>query len=210
MIKVSEVAIVFTALYFLCGCGIPEPTEISPGLYSIYKRDTAGIFGNAHKMQNDVVTKANSFAASRGRIAAPASSSFTPMGSGPGQFATFDYRFYALTPSEYSDFQKRVQEIQRKRKRDWDSLTPAQRFAYEQREMELSQGAQALALTQQSINQAASAQFQNTRLQQQQINAYQQRTRAMNEPVNVNLKGNINHTFDPVYTPPLRTPFSGY
>lgn len=201
---------IFTLAVFLSGCGIPEPTEISPGLYSIYKRDTAGIFGNPRKMQNDVVAKANAFAAARGRIAAPASSSFTPMGSGPAQFATFDYRFYALTPNEYTEFQKRIAEIERKRRRDFESLTPAQRLAYEQREVELSQGAQALALNQQAINQAASAQFQNTLLQQQQINAYQQRTQALNQPVNVKLNGNINHTFKPGYTQPRYTPYYGY
>jgi len=177
----------------LCGCGIPEPTKIGPNLYSIYKRDTAGIFGNPQKMQSDVIAKANTFAAQQGKIAAPAGSSFTPMGLGPGQFAAFDYRFFALTPAEYSTFQKRLAEIQKKRQRDWESLTPAQRFAYEQREIELVQGAQALALQQQSINQAASAQFQNTLLQQQQINAYQQRTQVLSEPVDVNVGGTLRH-----------------
>jgi hypothetical protein len=191
----------------LSGCGIPEPREISPGIYSIYKRDTAGIFGNPNKMQNDVVAKANSFAAAQGRIAAPVAASFTPMGGGPGQFASFDYKFYALTPEEYKEYQKRIAEIERKRKRDFESLTPAQRLAYEQREVELSQGAAALALTQQSINQAASAQFQNTLMQQQQINAYQQRTQTMSQPVNVNVRGNINHTLNRGFGQPIYTPY---
>lgn len=172
--------------FSLCGCGVPEPTLISPGVYSIYKRDTAGVFGNPNKMRSDVVSKANSFAATRGMVAAPAGSSFTPMGSGPGQFASFDYKFYLLTPSEYA-------EMRRKSKRDWESLTPAQRLAYEQREAELSQGAQALALSQESINQAASAQYQDAFLRQQQINAYQQRTQTLNQPVDVNVRGTINH-----------------
>jgi hypothetical protein len=202
--------LILSLTLYLTGCGIPEPTEISPGIYSIYKRDTAGIFGNPQKMQTDVIAKANSFAAARGRFAAPAAVTFTPMGFGPGQFATFDYKFYLLTKEEFSDFQKRLAEAERKRKRDFDSLTPAQRLAFEQRQVELSQGAQALALSQQSLNQAAIAQFQNTILQQQQLNAYQQRTQTLSQPVNVNVNGNINHTFNRGYIQPLSTPYYGY
>lgn len=161
-------------------------------------------------MKTDVVAKANAFAAAQGKIATPAGVSFTPMGLGPGQFATFDYRFYVFSPEEYSAFQKRLAEIQKKRQRDWNSLTPAQRFAYEQREIELAQGAQSLALQHQGLNQAASAQFQNTLMQQQQINAYQQRTQVLSQPVDVNVRGNINHTLNPNYIQPLNTPYYGY
>ena len=194
--------------FFLSGCGISEPIEISPSIYYIHKRDTAGIFGNPRKMQIDVIKKASSFAASRNRIAAPVSYSFTPMGSGPAQFASLDYKFHILTPDEYLEYQNRIAETERKRARDIESLTPAQRLGYEQRQVELAQGAQALVLMQQSINQAASAQFQNAlqsasmqfqnaSFQSQQINAYNRRTDMLSRPVDISLKGNINHTFNP-------------
>jgi hypothetical protein len=112
MMKTRCTFTAFIALFLLCGCGIPEPMEISPGLYSIYKQDTAGIFGNPHKMQNDVVAKAKSFASLRGKIAVVESTSFTPIGSGPAQFASFDYRFYTLTPEEFSEFQRRNANVQ--------------------------------------------------------------------------------------------------
>jgi hypothetical protein len=42
------------------------------------------------------------------------------------------------------------------------------------------------------------------------INAYNQRTQALNQPVNVNVRGNINHTFNPGYIQPTYTPYSEY
>jgi len=178
--KLFYISILLTGIsLLLCGCSISEPIQISPGVYSIYQQDRAGIFGNPSKMRSDVISKANSFAATRGMVAAPIASSFTPMGLGPAQFASFEYRFYILQPTQYA-------EIQRKIKRDWYALSPAQRLTYEQR-------ARALALAQQSINQAANAQNQDVYIRQQQINAYQQRTQTLNQPFNMNVTGTINH-----------------
>ena len=100
---IRSIAFIYGVVIFCCiitGCGIPEPYEVSPGVYAISKQDYAGAFGNAQKMKADVIRKANSFATKQGMVAVPAGSSFTPMGGGPAEFASIDYRFYLMKPSE--------------------------------------------------------------------------------------------------------------
>lgn len=126
------------------------------------------------------------------------------------------------------EMQKRIEAQQREerrlaaeRKRMWDSLTPAQKLDFELRQQELAQQSAILAQQQANMNYQMEAQrraniaaaFQNMsqNLQNQQmINAYNQRTQALSQPVNVNVRGNINHTFNPGYTQPAYTPYYGY
>ena len=83
--KILTIAFTYGVVIFCCfitGCGIPEPYEVSQGVYSISKQDYAGAFGNAQKMKADVIRKANSFATKQGMVAVPAGLSFTPLGGG--------------------------------------------------------------------------------------------------------------------------------
>lgn len=107
------------------------------------------------------------------------------------------------------------------RKRIWDSLTPAQKLDFEMRQRELAQQQAFLAQQQANMDYQIQAQrqaniaaaFQNMSQNfqnQQMINAYNQRTQVMSQPVNVNLNGNINHTFNRGYIQPAYTPYYGY
>lgn len=91
------------------------------------------------------------------------------------------------------------QKIADKRRREWESLTPAQRFNMEMRERELQQQ-QAIIASQnehqlQANRQAAFQNFQTTLQRQQDVNAYNTRTRALAQPVNVNVNGTMYHRF---------------
>jgi hypothetical protein len=107
------------------------------------------------------------------------------------------------------------------RKRIWDSLTPAQKLDFEMRQRELAQQQAFLAQQQANMDYQIQAQrqaniaaaFQNMSQNfqnQQMINAYNQRTQVMSQPVNVNVNGNINHTFNRGYIQPAYTPYYGY
>jgi len=107
------------------------------------------------------------------------------------------------------------------RKRMWDSLTPAQKLDFEMRQQQMAQQAAILAQQQANMqyqmeaqrraNIAAAFQNMSQNLQNQQmINAYNQRTQVLSQPVNVNVNGNINHTFNRGYAQPLYTPYYGY
>jgi len=107
------------------------------------------------------------------------------------------------------------------RKRMWNSLTPAQKLEFEMRQREMAQQSAILAQQQANMNYHIEAQrraniaaaFQNmsqTLQNQQMINAYNQRTQVMSQPVNVNVNGNINHTFNRGYIQPLYTPYYGH
>jgi hypothetical protein len=126
------------------------------------------------------------------------------------------------------EIQKRIEAQQREerrlaaeRKRMWDSLTPAQKLDFEMRQQQMAQQAAILAQQQANMqfqmeaqrraNIAAALNNMSQNLQNQQmINAYNQRTQVMSQPVNVNVNGNINHTFNPSYIQPMYTPRYGY
>lgn len=126
------------------------------------------------------------------------------------------------------EIQKRIEAQQREerrlaaeRKRMWDSLTPAQKLDFEMRQQQMAQQAAILAQQQANMeyqmeaqrraNIAAAFQNMSQNLQNQQmINAYNQRTQVLSQPVNVNVNGNINHTFNRGYVAPLYTPYYGY
>jgi len=126
------------------------------------------------------------------------------------------------------EIQKRIEAQQREerrlaaeRKRMWDSLTPAQKLDFEMRQQQMAQQAAILAQQQANMqyqmeaqrraNIAAAFQNMSQNLQNQQmINAYNQRTQVLSQPVNVNVNGNINHTFNRGYVQPRYTPYYGY
>jgi hypothetical protein len=113
--------------------------------------------------------------------------------------------------------EKEARELIAEQKRLWNSLTPAQKLDFKLRQQELEN--QSAILAQQRANMAyqveserrantaaalahfangiqqAGNNFQNSIQNYQMINAYENRTRVLSQPVNVNLNGNINHTF---------------
>lgn len=89
--------------------------------------------------------------------------------------------------------QKRQAEQKR---RWWASLTPAQRFDLEMREREMQQRQSQIvwqAEQQRQANaQAAFSNLQQNLQRQDEVNAYNERTRALSQPVNVHHSGTIN------------------
>ncbi|NRA14950.1 MAG: SHOCT domain-containing protein [Oceanospirillaceae bacterium] len=77
----------------LTACANPSVVEVSPDTYVLFRDDHGGIFGNAGALRAGVIRDANKFANSQGKIAVPILSTYTPIGNGPGQWASFEYQF---------------------------------------------------------------------------------------------------------------------
>ena len=75
----------------LTGCANPGIVKISDNTYMLSKEDHAGMFGNAAKLQADVIAQANAFAESQRKVAVGVSTQSTP--AAPGRFAEFTYEF---------------------------------------------------------------------------------------------------------------------
>jgi hypothetical protein len=82
------------------GCANPGIVELSPDTYVLYRDDHGGIFGNSGRMRANVIREADMFAKSKGKVAIPISSTFTPMGEGPAQWASFEYQFRVVDKSD--------------------------------------------------------------------------------------------------------------
>ena len=79
----------------------PEVVQLSPDTYMISRADHGGIFGGGlPKLTVKVIKQANEFAAKKGKIAIPLASVEHPMGSGPGQWATFEYQFRVVDKND--------------------------------------------------------------------------------------------------------------
>lgn len=78
-------------LVALAGCANPGIVKISDNTYMLSKEDHAGMFGNAAKLQADVIAQANAFAESQGKVAVGVNTNSIP--AGPGRFAEFSYEF---------------------------------------------------------------------------------------------------------------------
>lgn len=79
------------AFGLLAGCANPGIVKVSDNTYILSKEDHAGMFGNAAKLQADVISQANAFAESQGKVAVGVSTQMSP--AGPGRFAQFTYEF---------------------------------------------------------------------------------------------------------------------
>ncbi|CAM3062054.1 SHOCT domain-containing protein [Moritella viscosa] len=86
--------------FVLTACANPSVVEISPDTYVLFRDDHAGIFGNAGALRADVIRDANKFAKLKGKIAVPVSSTYTPMGNGPAQWASFEYQFRVVNKGD--------------------------------------------------------------------------------------------------------------
>jgi hypothetical protein len=84
----------------LTGCANPGIVQISPDTYMLSREDHAGIFGSLAKLKAGVIADANSFAAKQGKVAIPISSKENPVGSGPAQWASFEYQFRVVDKTD--------------------------------------------------------------------------------------------------------------
>ena len=63
---------------------------------------------HAAKMKADVIKDANEFAAKQGKVAVPISAKEKPMGSGPAQWASFEYQFRVVDKGDPSNIRTQV------------------------------------------------------------------------------------------------------
>jgi|GEM_PF-5994227 len=162
----------------LSACADPGVVQVSPGTYQISRGSAAGAFANTAMLKANVIREANSFAEKQGKVAVPISINENRPSVG---FPTCDVTFVVMSQREY----ERQKEAQAQ---DWTSLTPAQRAEYTLRSGEIDQRDRAVASEErQSANSAASASFRDSLNR----SSYDRRTRALQEPVDVNLNGQI-------------------
>jgi hypothetical protein len=84
----------------MSGCANPGIVQLSPDTYMLARTDHGGIFGNAAANKAKVMQEAHDFAASKGKVAIPLASNEVPLGTGPGQFASFEYQFRLADPND--------------------------------------------------------------------------------------------------------------
>ena len=98
--KTPLITLCLFATALLAGCSNPGIVQLSPDTYMLTKQDHGGIFGNASKLKAEVIQEANTFAASQGKVAIPLATNERPMGSGPAQFASFEYQFRVVDKND--------------------------------------------------------------------------------------------------------------
>ena len=98
--KPQLVTLCLLVAVLLTGCSNPGVVQLSPDTYMLTKQDRGGIFGNASKLKAEVIQEANAFAASQGKVAIPLATNERPMGSGPAQFASFEYQFRVVDKND--------------------------------------------------------------------------------------------------------------
>jgi hypothetical protein len=92
--------ILVVAILLLQACSNPAPMQLAPDTYVIMKEDHAGVFGSHSKLKMKVYKEAQAMADAQGRVIYPLSMKEKPMGNGPGQWATVEYHFMLLEPSD--------------------------------------------------------------------------------------------------------------
>lgn len=92
----------FAALcIILAGCANPGVVQLSPDTYLLSREDHAGIFGSSSSLKAGVISDANAFAASKGKVAIPLSSNERPVGNTPGSWAKFEYQFRVVDKDDH-------------------------------------------------------------------------------------------------------------
>jgi Short C-terminal domain len=101
MAKVPVTVVMVTALavaYLAAACANPGIVQLSPDTYMLSRTDKGGVFGNSAAMKAGVISDANAFAQSKGKVVIPLTTHETPMEVGRG-LATFDYQFKLVDPN---------------------------------------------------------------------------------------------------------------
>ena len=92
--------IIAAVCVLLAGCANPGVVQVSPDTYMLSREDHAGIFGSSSTLKAGVISDANAFAASQGKIAIPISSNEKPVGNTPGSWAKFEYQFRVVDKND--------------------------------------------------------------------------------------------------------------
>lgn len=84
----------------LSGCANPGIVKLSPDTYMLSREAHGGIFASASALKAGVISDANAFAESQGKVAVPLSAKEKPMGNGPAQWASFEYQFRVVDKND--------------------------------------------------------------------------------------------------------------
>lgn len=90
---------VFCLATILVACANPGIVQISPDTYLLSRTDKGGIFGNPSAMKAEVLTEANVFAESKGKVAIPLFVHETPLVVGQ-RFASVEYQFRVVDKND--------------------------------------------------------------------------------------------------------------
>ena len=93
-----KLPIISVVVALISGCANTGVVQVAPDTFLLAKQDNAGIFGNAQRFKAEVIQEANDFAQAKGKVAIPVSLDETP--ARPGRFATVQYQFRLLEPSD--------------------------------------------------------------------------------------------------------------
>lgn len=88
--KFKPITIIFVSIYLL-GCATAKPIPMGNDTYMISQTSAGGIFTSMSSLKTDVITRANEFAASKGKVAVPIASQESP--AYPGHMPNFEYQF---------------------------------------------------------------------------------------------------------------------
>lgn len=75
----------------LFGCAVAEPIPMGNDTYMISQTSAGGIFKAMGSLKSEVITRANAFAAGKGKVAIPITSRESP--AYPGHMPNFEYQF---------------------------------------------------------------------------------------------------------------------
>ncbi len=88
--KLGLIAIILLSAY-LFGCATAKPIPMGNDTYMISQTSAGGVFKAMGSLKAEVITHANTFAASKGKVAIPIASKESP--AYPGHMPNFEYQF---------------------------------------------------------------------------------------------------------------------
>jgi len=96
----KRLVVPFLVVGLFAGCTNPGIVQVSPDTYLLAREAHGGIFASTTALKAEVIQDANAFAASQGKVAIPISAKEKPMGSGPAQWASFEYQFRVVDKND--------------------------------------------------------------------------------------------------------------
>ena len=84
-------------ILLLVGCSNPDPIPMGPNVYLISSSDAGGPWADPSSLKAKVMTRANRFAESKGKVAIPLSTNERP--GGFGRIGNCEYQFKLVDPN---------------------------------------------------------------------------------------------------------------
>ena len=95
-----RITLAILSIITLVSCANPGIVKLSPDTYMLSREAHGGIFASESALKAGVISDANAFAESQGKVAIPLSSKEKPRGNGPAQWASFEYQFRVVNKND--------------------------------------------------------------------------------------------------------------